>query len=151
MNKKRKNKIKNFAESLTVKSLFLSLFISHFLISHVVFQNYVLCFENDGSVVLESVSEIDNCCNSNNGLMNNEISEETNDRDCSLCEDVAISENCDEKYSMTLKKTQSLSAAVLNINYTPYSVDKKDFISIIKNEINHSPQLDSYTTVLLLI
>ncbi|HRP94383.1 MAG TPA: hypothetical protein PLH53_15925, partial [Ignavibacteriaceae bacterium] len=89
MNKKRKNKIKNFAESLTVKSLFLSLFISHFLISHVVFQNYVLCFENDGSVVLESVSEIDNCCNSNNGLMNNEISEETNDRDCSLCEDVA--------------------------------------------------------------
>lgn len=151
MNKKRKNKIKNFAESLTVKSLFLSLFISHFLISHVVFQNYVLCFENDGSVVLESVSEIDNCCNSNNGLMNNEISEETNDRDCSLCEDVAISENCDEKYSMTLKKTQSLSAAVLNINYTPYSVDKKDFVTINKNEINNSPQLDSHKTVLLLI
>ncbi|HRN27323.1 MAG TPA: hypothetical protein PL018_12020 [Ignavibacteriaceae bacterium] len=151
MNKKRKNKIKNFAESLTVKSLFLSLFISHFLISHVVFQNYVLCFENDGSVVLESVSEIDNCCNSNNGLMNNEISEETNDRDCSLCEDVAISENCDEKYSITLNKTQSLITAVLNINYTPYSADKKDFVTINKNEINNSPQLDSHKTVLLLI
>lgn len=151
MNKKRKNKIKNFAESLTVKSLFLSLFISHFLISHVVFQNYVLCFENDGSVVLESVSEIDNCCNSNNGLMNNEISEETNDKDCSLCEDVAISENCDEKYSITLNKTQSLITAVLNINYTPYSADKKDFVTINKNEINNSPQLDSHKTVLLLI
>lgn len=151
MNCKRKNKIKNFAESLTVKSLFLSLFISHFLLAHVVFQNYILCFENDGSVVLESVSELDNCCNPINGLMNNEISERTNDKDCSLCEDVAISENCDEKYSTTIKKTQSLIAAVLNFNYTTYTVDKKDFVSRNKNEINTSPQLDSHKTVLLLI
>ncbi|MBE0551955.1 MAG: hypothetical protein IH619_06215 [Ignavibacterium sp.] len=121
------------------------------MLAHVVFQNYILCFENDGSVVLESVSELDNCCNPINGMMNYEISERTNDKDCSLCEDVAISENCDEKYSITIKKTQSLIAAVLNFNYTTYTVDKKDFVSRNKNEINTSPQLDSHKTVLLLI
>lgn len=151
MNHNSKKTLKYFAESATIKILFLTFFTLHLLMAHIVFQNYILCFENDGSVVLESVSEVDNCCNSISGLMNNEISEETNDKDCSLCEDVAISENCDEKYSITLNKTQSLITAVLNINYTPYSADKKDFVTINKNEINNSPQLDSHKTVLLLI
>lgn len=151
MNHNSKKTLKYFAESATIKCLFLTFFTLHILMAHSVFQNYVLCFENDGNVVLESVSEIDNCCNPISGLMNNEISEENNERDCSLCEDVAISENCDEKYSISLKKIQSLIGAVLNINYTPYSVDKKDFVSLYKNEIDHTPQLDSYKTVLLLI
>lgn len=151
MKARNKNIIKKFSEAVVIKKIVLFIFIVHLILAHIVLQNYILCFENDGSVVLESVSELDNCCNPINGLMNNEISERTNEKDCSLCKDLAISENCDVKYPITIKKTQSIIAAVLNINYTAYTVDKKDFVSRNKNDINNSPTLDSHKTVLLLI
>ncbi|AFN73817.1 hypothetical protein MROS_0574 [Melioribacter roseus P3M-2] len=80
-----------------------------------------------------------------------EYTENNIDEDCGLCKDITVSENCDEKYSITLNKTNSLTTAVLNINYTSYSADKKDFIALNKNDIDRAPQLDSYKTVLLLI
>lgn len=149
--RKKKNIFNYFAQSIVLKIYVLALFVTHLVLAHIVFQSYVLCFENDGSVVLESVSDTENCCISTSALMTVEYTESNIGEDCSFCDDVAISENCDEKYSITLKKTQSLIAVVLNINYTPYTVDKKDFAPLNKNEINHSPQLDSYKTVLLLI
>ncbi len=148
---KRNNIIKNFAQSIVIKRYVLALFITHLVLAHVILQNYILCFENDGRVVLESVLDLEDCCNSTSTVMTAEIIDCRTDEDCSFCEDVAISENCDEEYLITTKQMQPLIAVVLFSNNAPYPVNKIEFSTVNKNEIKFSPQLDSYKTVLLLI
>lgn len=145
---KRKNIIKNFAKSDILKRFVLILFLTHLLLAHILLQNYYLCFESDGNIVLESVSDKDICCNQTNSITGNDDKQiET----CDFCEDEAISENCDEYYSFTKNNLQLIQVSDLCSSNTHYSVDqnKINFTSLNQNLI--SPHLDSHKTVLLLI
>lgn len=153
MKKKNLNIIKKIAEQVIVRRVFLQIFIIHLLLVHVVLQSYIVCFESDGRVVLESMADKQYCCNTNITLSSDSKYLEANlNEECKLCEDVAVSENCDEEYSVTVKKYQPINAAILIDlnNGNILSEEKKS--TLITQEINYkSTQLDSYKTVLLLI
>src|SRR5690606_38611696 len=116
-------------------------------------QSYIVCFESDGRVVLESIADKQYCCNTNLTLSGeSEYLEANINEECNLCDDVAFSENCDEEYSVTVKKYQPLNASILIdlISQNILSIEKKS--TLVTQEINYkSTQLDSYKTVLLLI
>jgi len=143
---KIKKIIKNFASFDILNKLVLILFLTHLMLAHVVLQNYYLCFESDGNIVLESVSDKDDCCSPTEAEGGNDDNEA-----CSFCEDVSISENCDEYYSIAKNKIQLISSFEFFNSNTNYSVDQ---IRINYSTINQnlgSPHLDSHKTVLLLI
>jgi hypothetical protein len=150
---KNQNILKSFAERVAVRKIFLQVFIIHLLLAHVILQSYIVCFESDGRVVLESMADKQYCCNTNLMLSGeSEYLEANINEECNLCEDVAFSENCDEEYSVTVKKYQPLNASILIdiISQNITSEEKKS--TLITQEINYkSAQLDSYKTVLLLI
>lgn len=153
MKVKKQNKIKTLAESAAVRRIFLQIFIIHLLLAHVVLQSYIVCFESDGRVVLESMADKQYCCDTNLTLSGeSEYLEAKINEECNLCEDVAVSENCDEEYAVTVKKYQPLNTSILIdlISQNIISEEKKS--TLITKEINYkSTQLDSYKTVLLLI
>ncbi|GIK61866.1 MAG: hypothetical protein HND40_06760 [Ignavibacteriota bacterium] len=153
MKRKNLNIFKSIVERVAVRKVFLQIFVIHLLLAHVVLQSYVICFESDGRVVLESMANKQYCCATIISSSNNTNYLEANiNEECNLCEDVAITENCDEEYSVTVKKYQPLNSTILidfnNLNVS--SEEKKS--TLITQEINYkSTQLDSYKTVLLLI
>jgi hypothetical protein len=153
MKVKKQNIIKNFTESTAVKRIFLQIFINHLLLAHVVLQSYVLCFESNGRIVLENAADKQHCCNSTVLLENNfELTETNVDEDCQFCEDISITENCDDEYSITVKKLQPVIQIVLHIFDNSYVINEKlNFLSFAENTDFRSLQLDSYKTVLLLI
>lgn len=153
MKVKRKNIIMNFAQSIVLKRYVLILFILHLVLAHVVLQNYFLCFEKDGGVVLESFSDKSDCCDSSIPLMNAELSEVNSDEDCRFCEDFAVSENCTAEFSLAAKKLKPIPPILLLFTFTSLlSEDRhKECSTITNNENEYSHQLDSYKTVLLLI
>ena len=154
MKLRKKNITKKFAESVILKRYVLVLFITHLLVVHFVLQNYVVCFENDGSIVLENAAEKEYCCNTKTLSQDNLEMIETNaEEDCSLCRDVSVSENCNEETYLTVSKiklsTEFVPLSSYNDSYSAHNFQTNNFIC--KNEINTSPQLDSHKTVLLLI
>ncbi len=150
---KNQNIFKSFAERIAVRKIFLQVFVIHLLLAHVILQSYIVCFESDGRVLLESMADKQYCCNTNLTLSGeSEYLEANINEECNLCDDVAFSENCDEEYSVTVKKYQPLNASILIdiISQNITSEEKKS--TLITQEINYkSAQLDSYKTVLLLI
>src|SRR5690554_1727328 len=112
MKTKKQNIFKSFAERVAVRKIFLQIFVIHLLLAHVILQSYMVCFESDGRVVLESIADKQYCCNTNLTLSGeSEYLEANINEECNLCDDVAFSENCDEEYSVTVKKYQPLNAS----------------------------------------
>lgn len=146
---KIKNIIKNLAQSIVFKRFVLVLFILHLVLVHIMLQNYILCFENDGSIVLKSIEDKINCCDPSFAMTNAEYSESNKDENCSFCEDVSITDNCYDEYTITVKKAELTSVVILQDSVIPYTFNKKKFSFI--NKFRNSPQLDSYKTVSLLI
>ena len=136
----------NFTKSNIIKTFVLIVFLTHILLAHVVAQSYYLCIESDGKIVLESVSEKDNCCSPTESEVANDDIET-----CSFCEDVSISEDCDDYYSITKNNLKLVQVSDLCISINYYSLDqfKINFTTIKQN--SGSPHLDSHKTVLLLI
>ncbi|MEO8398477.1 MAG: hypothetical protein ABI550_01540 [Ignavibacteriaceae bacterium] len=143
-------KNKNLAKIFAVSSV-LSVFIIHLLIVHIIFQNYIICLENDGSVVVESASEF--CCTSTDIFTNSEYTENHNDEYCNFCEDISILENCDKEYLLTARKIPPIIFDILFTNNFFYLINEREqnFSFLLQNENKNSIQLDSYKTVLLLI
>ncbi len=136
----------NFTKSNIIKTFVLIVFLTHILLAHVVAQSYYLCIESDGKIVLESVSDKDNCCSpTESEIANDDI--ET----CSFCEDVSISEDCDDYYSITKNNLQSIPVSDFCGSNTHYFVDKIKINILTLNQNLISPYLDSHKTVLLLI
>jgi len=136
----------NFTKSDIIKTFVLIVFFTHLLLAHVVAQSYYLCIESNGNIVLESVLDKDDCCNSTKAEIANDDIET-----CSFCEDVSISEDCDEYYSITKNNFQLIQVSEFCSSNINYSVDQ---ITINYSTINQnisSPHLDSHKTVLLLI
>ena len=152
MKSKRKNIIKNLAEKAAVKNAVLQLFIIHLVLAHVVLQSFIICFENDGGIVLESMADNQFCCANLTLAGETEYLGGKAGEECDLCEDVAVSDNCDEEYSLTVKKHQTLNASIL-IDLSSQNILREEKKStLFTQEINYkSNQLDSYKTVLLLI
>lgn len=116
--------------------------------AHVVLQNYYLCFESDGNIVLENIADKDKCCSqTETNIGKDDIENET----CNFCEDVVVSENCDEYYSITKNKIQPIPVSDFCNSNTSYLADQIKINFTAVNENFRSPQLDSYKTVLLLI
>lgn len=136
----------NFTKSNIIKTFVLIVFFTHLLLAHVVAQSYYFCIESDGNIVVESVLDKDDCCNSTESEIANDDLET-----CSLCEDVSISEDCDEYYSITKNKIQLIPVSEFFISNIIYSVDQITINYSTKNQNLGSPHLDSHKTVLLLI
>jgi hypothetical protein len=145
---KIKNIVKNFAKSGILKRFVLILFLTHLLLAHLLLQNYYLCFESDGNIVLESVSDKDNCCDQTDSIVSND---DKQSETCNFCEDVAVSENCDEFYPIGKNKIQPIPVSDLCSSSTQYSIDQNKIIFNAVTENKSSNQLDSYKTVLLRI
>lgn len=138
-------------QSIVFKRFVLVLFLLHLVLAHIMLQNYILCFENDGRIVLESIDDRTDCCNPSFAMASSEYSESNKAENCSFCEDVSITDNCDDEYTIIVKKVELNSIVVLLDSVMPYTFNdnKKNFSFI--NKFRNSTALDSYKTVLLLI
>lgn len=131
--------------------LVLSLSI-HFFFFHGMFDSNVICFEENGSANIEYSIDGKTCIDHNNEYGDNTIaftSVENNN-----CKDVSFSElNHNDDRFVVKKINKSISNVNLCSLITQHSVQqiKIEHSSIDKNGIKISSQLDSYTTVLLLI
>lgn len=135
-----------FTKLNIIKTFVLIVFFTHLLLAHVVAQSYYLCIESDGNIVVESVLDKDDCCSPTEAIIGIDDTET-----CSFCEDVSISEDCDEYYSVAKNNFQLIQVSEFCNSNIIYSVDQ---IRINYSTINQnlgSPHLDSHKTVLLLI
>ncbi|MBK7105527.1 MAG: hypothetical protein IPH62_09605 [Ignavibacteriae bacterium] len=153
MNYTKQNIIKYCSERIVVRKVFLVLFALYIVLAHPILQSYIICLESDGSVFLESVIDKQYCCGNTSSLLGDIEYLETNiNEECNLCEDIAVSEICDNEYSFAVKKYQPLNTAII-IDFKNQIISSKEKKStLITQRINYkSTQLDSYKTVLLLI
>ena len=115
-------------------------------------QSYILCFGEDGRVVLENLNSEQFCCNySNSDLFNLFYSSASFYKDHNNCEDISLTESCDEeKLIIKVKNVTNFFNLILFIDYA--QSNSNNFSIIIKSEkLDFSPQLSSYKTVSLLI
>ena len=145
-----KNILKDFTKSNFLREILLSVFFIHLILAHVVFQSYTLCFENDGRVIFENLSE-HLCCNYYKANSISTLSLLNQDHDD--CEDISLTEQCGEDNSLVaVKIIPQLFTSIFTINIHDELSDIKKidekYISLAGTFIN---QLDSYKTITLLI
>ncbi len=54
--------INNYAAAAAVKKTIINLFVLCLFLLHVVLQNYIICIEKDGWIVLENAADKQYCC-----------------------------------------------------------------------------------------
>jgi hypothetical protein len=116
--------------------------------AYVVLQNYYLCFESDGNIVLENIADKDNCCSPAELNMGND---DIANGACSYCQDISISENCDEYYTFIKTNLKLFQVFDLCSSSTQHSIDRNKINFTTVNENISSHHLNSYKTIQLLI
>ena len=74
----------------------------HIVIVHNIFQNYVICYGNDGHIEIENALECENCSvpgKSDISLLGGNTVLNNND-----CEDMSLDENCFDEISIHYKR-----------------------------------------------
>ena len=137
----------------TKRSISLALIITilwHIVIVHNVFQNYVICYGNDGHIEIENPLECENCsypvqdyllvAGGNTVLNNND------------CEDMSLDENCFDDNQFITKNNVNFSLILIKSNFIKIQPEQiNNLFKVITNEITRNNILSNYSTVSLQI
>jgi len=144
----------NFIESNFLRKSLLLVFLIHLVIVDVVFNDYVLCIENNGRIALENFEDQQLCCGS-------VVSDHANKfalkghfiKNKESCKDIFLFEQCDENKSLIPGRIIPPVVTIIftfNIHNEYTDLNKLD-VQYILLASSFPDQLDSYTTVCLLI
>ena len=122
--------------------------IFHLIAIHPFAEGLVMCFESDGTIALESLADIDKCCNQTSEYI---TSNDKQYKTCTYCEDVVVAEDCDEYYSSVNNNLKLSKVSDLSNSNTYHFCDQQKIYFTTKDENSISHHLKSHKTVLLLI
>jgi hypothetical protein len=132
------------------RALFLLVFLVNLFFIHVVFQQYVLCYESDGRIVIEKLNS-DECGTDNLATLTG-IFQDSSKEHCDVCTDFSATEKfgSDKSQSLKIKQVQQPLAALAILPESFISLNCENSSSKTEILLTSLP-LEAYKTVSLLI